>query len=43
MKGADGHSFDLEICDESRGWLDMKVYSLIIDKGPIFVKLRTVR
>ncbi|KAH8758134.1 isotrichodermin C-15 hydroxylase [Hyaloscypha finlandica] len=36
-------NFDLELCIESRNWLDMKMYSLIIDKAPLFVKLRSVR
>ncbi|PMD49540.1 cytochrome P450 [Hyaloscypha bicolor E] len=36
-------NFDLELCVESKNWLDMKMYSLIIDKAPLFVKLKSVR
>jgi cytochrome P450 len=33
-------NFDLELCEESRGWLDQTVFTLW-QKGPLAVKVRT--
>ena len=36
------YNFDLELCPESEGWADQKVY-LLWEKHPLMVKLRDVR
>jgi cytochrome P450 len=34
-------SFDLELCEESEGWTDQKVFLLYV-KGPLMVRLKPV-
>lgn len=35
-------NFDFELCDESRSWIQQKVY-ILWDKPPLIVKARNIR
>ena len=35
-------SFDLELCEESKGWENMQVFGLAYNKRPLMVKARFV-
>lgn len=39
-EGLTDNRFDLELCDESRNWIDHKAYALKLGKGHLWVKVK---